>query len=167
MSERHAMKTLTTIAVMGILAGGSNCRAGDPLPEQLKACVSLRRDGERLACYDRAVGLLKSGNTATPAPSAENMFGASSAIEPARQSSGAAEHEELKQISAHVTAIRSTTEDKLLVLTLDNGQVWRQQDLDAHLTIDVGDSVTIARASLGTFRITDKRAHSARFKRVR
>jgi hypothetical protein len=161
------MKTLLTITVMGFLFGGSTCRAGDPLPEQLKACVSLKRDAERLACYDRAVGLIRSGNTASPAPSPENMFGASSSIEPAQKTSGAAEHEELKQISARVTAMHSVTEDKLLVLTLDNGQVWRQQDLDAHLTIDVGDSVTIARASLGTFRITDKRAHSARFKRVR
>jgi hypothetical protein len=167
MSERHSMKTLMTIAMVGILFSGSICRAGDPLPEQLKSCVSLKRDAERLACYDRAVGLIQSGNTASPGPSPENMFGASSSIEPARQPSAAAEHEELKQITAHVTAVRSTTEDKLLVLTLDNGQVWRQQDLDAHLTIDVGDSVTIARASLGTFRITDKRAHSARFKRIR
>ena len=161
------MKTLTTIAVLGILIGESICRAGDPLPEQLKTCVSLQRDAERLACYDRAVGLIQSGNTASPAPSPENMFGASSSIQPAQKASGAAEHEELKQISGHVTAMHWTTEDKLIVLTLDNGQVWRQQDLDAHLTIDVGDLVTIARASLGTFRITDKRAHSARFKRVR
>ena len=71
------MKTLMTIAVMGILIGESTCRAGDPLPEQLKTCVSLQRDAERLACYDRAVGLIQSGNTASPAPSPENMFGAS------------------------------------------------------------------------------------------
>jgi hypothetical protein len=160
------MKTLMTIAVMGILCD-STCRAGDPLPEQLKTCVSLQRDAERLACYDRAVGLIRSGNTASPGPSPENMFGASTSIEPARQAPGAGEPEELKQISGHVTAMHWTTEDKLMVVTLDNGQVWRQQDLDAHLTVDVGDSVTIARASLGTFRITDKRGHSARFKRVR
>jgi hypothetical protein len=161
------MKTLMTIALMGLLAGGDVCRAGEPLPEQLKPCVSLKRDAERLACYDRAVGLIQSGNTASAAPSPENMFGASTSIEPARQGADAAGHDELKQISGHVTAMHWTTEDKLVVLTLDNGQVWRQQDLDAHLTIDVGDSVTIARASLGTFRITDKRGHSARFKRVR
>ena len=152
---------------MGFLVCESVCRAGDPLPEQLKTCVSLKHDAERLACYDRAVRLMQSGNTALPAPSPENMFGASASIEPARPASGASGQEELRQISGHVTAMRMTTEDKLVVLTLDNGQVWRQQDLDAHLTIDVGDSVTIARASLGTFRITDKRGHSARFKRVR
>jgi hypothetical protein len=161
------MKTFLTIAVMGILVSENRSWAGDPLPEQLKNCVSLKRDGERLACYDRAVELIQSGNTASAAPSPENMFGASSSIQPAQKPPDAAEHQELQQISAHVTAVHPATEDKLLLVTLDNGQVWRQQDLDAHLTIDFGDSVTITRASLGTFRITDKRGHSARFKRVR
>jgi hypothetical protein len=161
------MKKLMTIAVIGSLLGGSICRAGDPLPEQLKTCVSLERDAERLACYDRAIALILSGKTGSPGPSAENMFGASTAIEPPPPAPSAEKHEELNQISGRVTAMHTTTEDKLIVLTLDNGQVWRQQDLDAHMTIDIGDSVSIARASLGTFRITDKRGHSARFKRVR
>jgi hypothetical protein len=55
----------------------------------------------------------------------------------------------------------------MIVLGLDNGQTWRQQDSDVSLTIDTGDSVTVIRASLGTFRIADKRGRSARFKRVR
>src|SRR3954470_18049561 len=146
------MKTLIVVASMGLLLACQTCLAGDPLPEQLRACISLKRGAERLACYDRAVGLIQSGDAASPAPSPENMFGASTSIEPAAQPSSAATEQELTQINGHVTAMRWTTEDKLMVLTLDNGQVWRQQDLDAHLTIDVGDSVAIARASLGTFR---------------
>jgi len=57
--------------------------------------------------------------------------------------------------------------DGALVLTLDNGQVWRQQDVRATLAIVPGDSVDIVRASLGTFRITDRRGRSARFTRLR
>jgi hypothetical protein len=161
------MKILLMMALTGVLFSGGVCRAGDPLPEQLKTCVSMPRDAERLACYDRAVALIRSGSANSPAPSAENMFGASTAISEPQNAHNEPDRQELNQINGHVTALHSTTEDKLIVLTLDNGQVWRQQDLDAHLTIDVGDSVTIARASLGTFRITDKRGHSARFKRVR
>ena len=52
-------------------------------------------------------------------------------------------------------------------MTLDNGQVWRQQDADVTLTIEPGDAVTVVRASMGTFRITDKRGRSARFKRMK
>jgi len=55
----------------------------------------------------------------------------------------------------------------MIQLVLDNGQVWRQQDADVKLVIEKGDIVTIARAAMGTFRITDKSGRFARFKRVR
>jgi len=163
----HVMKNLVTIALGGILLAAGVCHAGDPLPDQLKICVSMRNDAERLACFDHAVASIASGSAANPPPTAENMFGATSAVAAAKKAPAEPPREDLQQISGRVTAMHVVTEDKLLVLTLDNGQVWRQQDLDSHLTIDVDDSVTIVRASLGTFRITDKRGHSARFKRVR
>lgn len=161
------MKTAATLVVLGVLLASGNCRAGDPLPEQLKVCVSMRNDSERLACYDHAVASIQSGDSAAPPPSAENMFGATQAVKQPKHASPEPAREDLQEISGRVTAMHVVTEDKLIVLTLDNGQVWRQQDLDSHLTIDIDDSVTIVRASLGTFRITDKRGHSARFKRVR
>ena len=74
--------------------------------------------------------------------------------------------EELREIKGVVTSLRRA-DDGMIVLELDNGQVWRQQDADATLTIETGDAVTVMRASLGTFRIADKRGRSARFKRVR
>jgi len=161
------MKKLVTIALGGTLLATGVCHAGDPLPEQLKICVSMRNDAERLACFDHAVASIASGNATSPPPTAENMFGATPAVASAKKAPTEPQREDLQQIIGRVTATHVVTDDKLLVLTLDNGQVWRQQDLDSHLTIDVDDSVTIVRASLGTFRITDKRGHSARFKRVR
>ncbi len=161
------MKSVVRYTLGAIWLAGSICQAGDPLPEQLKICVSMRNDAERLTCFDHAVASIQSGSAAAPPPSAENMFGATPAVAPAKTAPAQPPREELQQITGRVTAMHVVTEDKLIVLTLDNGQVWRQQDLDSHLTIDVDDSVTIVRASLGTFRITDKRGHSARFKRVR
>ncbi len=73
---------------------------------------------------------------------------------------------ELRQITAVVTSLRRT-DDGMIVLELDNGQVWRQQDTDVVLTVNDGDTVTVMRATLGTFRIADKRGRSARFRRVR
>ena len=55
----------------------------------------------------------------------------------------------------------------MIVLELDNGQVWRQQDAEVKLKMATGDPVTVVRASLGTFRIADKTGRFARFKRVR
>ena len=74
--------------------------------------------------------------------------------------------EELAQISGKVTSLRQTA-DGIMLLELDNGQVWRQQDSAVKLLINNGDTVTIGRAALGTFRIADKTGRFARFRRVR
>ena len=158
-------KKLTGVLVGALLINGVSS-ATEPLPEPLKACVSMRRDAERLACFDKAIAMMEAGQVNTPAPSPENMFGANADVSEASHAHSDVKRDELKQISGTVTSQRRG-DDGMIVLELDNGQVWRQQDNDATLTIATGDSVTINRASLGTFRITDKRGRSARFKRVR
>jgi hypothetical protein len=156
------------IAKTGALVGAFLClnaaQAAEALPDALRACTTIKRDSERLACFDRAVAGIESGTPAASASSPENMFGAHTAIqEPAAQ---AARREELMQITGQVVSV-GRSEGGLMELALDNDQVWRQQDGETTLIIQTGDSVTISRASLGTFRITDKRGRSARFKRVR
>jgi hypothetical protein len=54
--------------------------SAETLPLHLQACVSLQRDTERLACYDKAVANMLSGDQAAKPVSAENMFGASTGI---------------------------------------------------------------------------------------
>jgi hypothetical protein len=137
----------------------------EPLPAPFEACATLLRDAERLACYDRAVADLKSGNPGTPV-SAENMFGATRETAGGSPGSPGVKREELKQISGIVTSLRHTN-DGMILIELDNGQVWRQQDSDMRMMVATGDPVTIVRASMGTFRIADKTGRFARFKRVR
>ncbi|HEU4779056.1 MAG TPA: hypothetical protein VFS58_04160 [Steroidobacteraceae bacterium] len=158
------MKFLTLIAATTAMLAAQPTPAAEELPSHLKACVSLRRDAERLACFDKAIAQLQNG-TDSPPPSAENMFGANTDIV-APPGNRDVQREELREIKGVVTSFRRA-DDGMIVLGLDNGQTWRQQDSDVSLTIDTGDSVTIMRASLGTFRIADKRGRSARFKRVR
>ena len=144
----------------------SPTQAAEPLPEPIKACKSLRRDTERLACYDKAVAHIESGAPTEAAVSPENMFGGNTAMAPPPAAKDAPERDELKQITGKVVAV-SRSSSGLLELRLDNDQVWRQNDADNSVVVENGDSVTISRASLGTFRLTDKRGRSARFKRVR
>jgi hypothetical protein len=153
----------------GILAAiltSSGLATAAELPQQLETCAALRRDSERLLCYDKAVAQIKAGVQGAPAPSPENMFGATGGIAPPSAAVPEAKREELRQITASVTSTRRG-ENGLLFLDLDNGQAWHQQDVDVTLVVNVGDSVTVQRAAFGTFRITDKRGRSARFKRVR
>ena len=144
MSKLNAMIPL---ALVGVLLFGQAAGAAEAVHEAIKSCTQMRNDTERLACYDRAVAHIESGEAA---PSKENMFGANTALATPRKPERDAD-DDLKQMT----------------LTLDNGQIWRQQDADATLVIEIDDSVTISRASLGTFRLTDKRGRSARFRRVR
>jgi hypothetical protein len=152
-------------ALAGALILSSRVFAAETMPASIEACSRLSHDSERLACYDKAVNLAKAGGEGATAPSAENMFGANGDIAESRDKAPEVKREELKQISGTVTSLRRS-DDGMIHLTLDNGQIWRQQDADVRLMVAEGDQVTIARASMGTFRITDKTGRFARFKRV-
>jgi hypothetical protein len=157
-------KTITrALAVISLCA--SQALWADTLPPAIEACASLSRDAERLACYDRAVTAMKTG-VGTAAVSAENMFGANSEISQASARPQDVKREELKQIRGTVTSLR-TTDDGMIVLELDNGQVWRQTDAAVRMLVSTGDTVTIVRATMGTFRLADKTGRFSRFKRVR
>lgn len=155
--------------MMGAVAGAlmlSASAVAAELPAPLETCASLSRDAERLLCYDKAVALIKSGGQNTPPPSAENMFGANSDVLGDKSHKSEVKREELKQISGTVTSLHRG-DDGMIQLVLDNGQVWRQTDADVRLLVESGDKVTVVRAAMGTFRITDKSGRFARFKRVR
>lgn len=154
-----------TAGSLAWLLSGAAVFAAEPLPPGLEACAALLRDAERLACYDQTVAALRKGEEAKAA-SPENMFGANSVSSQASPEARQVKREELRQISGRVTSLRRTN-DGMIVLELDNGQVWRQQDSDVRLLVATGDAVTIVRASMGTFRIADKTGRFARFKRVR
>jgi hypothetical protein len=164
MSTNSAGVWVRVIAVSGICVAAAH--SAEPLPGHLKPCVSLQRDAERLACYDKAVATLLSGDDSATPVSAENMFGASTGISRPEGEQAHVKREELRQISGTVTSLRHT-DDGMIVVELDNGQVWRQQDAQVKMMMAPGDPVTIVRASLGTFRIADKTGRFARFKRVR
>jgi hypothetical protein len=157
-------KTLSILGALAMLSVFSPAVSQASVPEKVEACAALRRDSERLACFDKAVAALKAGDD-TANISAENMFGATHDT----ASAGGAEavkREELRQISGTVTSLRRA-DDGMITVELDNGQVWRQQDSDVRMMVAQGDKVTVVRASLGTFRIADKSGRFARFKRVR
>lgn len=160
---RRQMNHSMAAAVLGALLSMQGAGAADVLPEAIRACAAMRNDVERLVCYDKAVAHIESGSAA---PSPENMFGASTALAPERKVERENKATELQQITGTVVSL-SRSSGGMLTLTLDNEQVWRQTDADVSPTIEIGDSVTISRASLGTFRLVDKRGRTSRFKRVR
>src|SRR5687767_10145668 len=97
------MKFLGKWAVAAAISGSLvSAAAAEPLPAHLQPCVSLQRDAERLACYDKAVANMLSGDQAAKPVSAENMFGASTGIAGAGSEQPVVKREELRQISGIV-----------------------------------------------------------------
>jgi hypothetical protein len=141
----------------------------DALTAAVKACAAISKNSERLACYDTRVFPVAAGAAAVaaPLPSAEEVFGAkdSATPAPATEEAKAPGREELSKITARVTAM-STLPRGQLEIELDNGQVWRQIEA-RELLLHVGDSVTISRAALGTFRLSTSSGRISKVERVR
>jgi len=159
--------------MLGLVAAGASrgeeTAAGktvDVLHPSLRACAAIQRDTERLICYDRAVARLAEGkDTDAPPPSAEELFGAGRVARETRPDTQV-KREELAKITARVKKLRNTA-DGALVLELDNGQVWQQVSSDVTLVVDEGDTVTISRGALGSYRLSGPGNRIARVRRVR
>ena len=157
-------------AAMLVAAGSANAQATSneaSLYQALRACATLSADTERLACYDRIAGTLSPAAVAgAEPPSPEQMFGASRRLSRGAPPETATARELLDEISARVVELREH-KDGSLMIELDNGQIWIDVGEHAELLLRTGDTVTISRAALGTFRLTTPTDRSARVRRVR
>ena len=155
---------LALVAIL--LATGAVHAATDVVPPALRSCASVKKNSERLACYDQAIERLSSDSAAAdsaPEGSAEAMFGASSTH--SNEPAGTIEREELTSVSAHVTAL-SRDGGGALVIDLDNGQQWRQTSGSRSSLLEVGHEVTITRAALNSFRMSTPSGRALKVKRV-
>lgn len=87
-------------------------------------CVDLKSPDERLACYERRVEAAKHERPVAPAAAAP-----AAEVEPpiadSRRSAATRDAAEPPDIIARVAELRETLPNSYLI-TLDNGQVWRQ-----------------------------------------
>jgi hypothetical protein len=137
------------------------------IPPQLRSCVAIQRNTERLACFDRAIVALRGpdADAADGAPGAESSFGLF-AQAPAQPDADAAPRAQLEALEARVAAISAAADGSALIV-LDNDQSWRQISGSATLLLKVGDAVVIRRAALGSFQMSTPNGRSAKVKRVR
>lgn len=108
--------------------------AASATPQQTARCAGMADDGARLACYD---ALFRS----TP-QSAEAGFGLE------RRELRAAET--LETVASPIASLERLRDGSVLV-TLENGQVWRQTDGPRQTLWRPGDRLLIERAALGSF----------------
>jgi Lon protease-like protein len=55
--------------------------------------------------------------------------------------------------TARITALQ-TVGSGMALITLDNGQQWRQQEAMAYFPLAIGDTIRIEKGALGSYRLT-------------
>jgi len=154
---------VSRIAALGacLVAGVCALSAGASSGSDGASCVAVSDDAARLACYDRAYGRNAASKTAaspvrvTPAPAAPKdpvtEFGLTEAAKQAKDPAKAAEAAKAPtSVTAKVISVRFKKYGEFVV-TLDNGQVWEQNEPMPSAIVRVGDTVTVKKAVLGSY----------------
>lgn len=147
----------------------------------LKACRAEPDDARRLACYDGEMDrMARESESAGVAPreapdeasvppqvlTAEERFGREGAMTREEVDRKEVESRELGKLQAKVTEIW-TRSDGLMVFTLDNGQVWKQNSPDSQFRLKTGDSVRIQPAAMNSFLLSGPSKRSTRVSRLK
>jgi hypothetical protein len=106
-------------------------------------CTKLQDDAERLACYDRTFGTPAEPKALPepPPPAVPEKF------------------------TAAVSKIE--WRNGVFVATLDNGQVWIQTERDSRVQLQVQETVTVRRASFGSYLMSGRQGIGARVRLLR
>ncbi len=120
-------------------------------------CRSIDNDGERLACYDAYVLSLEKKSRPPTAEEQQAAFGL-----PMKSPA-----ENLHDISNRIGKIE-TAGHGARILTLENGQVWRQVGSSSQPRLKPGDTVNIEKGALGSFILKKQGSNrSLRVKRIK
>lgn len=166
------------LATLGVAGALSLTAAAQSATATLYDCAGIAADADRLACYDLAVAELRSAET-----SGEVVTLTSEEIEEARTDSfgrktdgveetlaaraGETAAAEPDEVTAGIASLGETRDGRLLV-TLDNGQVWRQVDSTRVFVSRKAppQSATVMKAALGSYRLKLGNARAFRAERV-
>lgn len=166
---RIVLASLAFIALAGPVAAQEQTPATPGALDQVYACRSITDEAQRLACYDGAVGRLQeaqnTGNLVAvdrgqaqemdreafgfSLPSLSRIFGGGSSSAPNAPNAPP----QFERVDNIAMEIASVTHRRNLPSTfrMTNGQVWVQIDDEVARNVREGGSVTIQRASMGSY----------------
>lgn len=128
----------------------------NPLIEGMRRCVGEADQAKRLACFDALAATL---------PKVEaDQFGLTADI--ARKRDPVGEHKVAQAVlPGKIVALRQAAQGEL-VFTLDNQQVWMQQEVNTHIEFAVGDAVHIEHGAMGSLWLAADKGRKTRVKRI-
>lgn len=166
---RIILASLAFIAFAGPVAAQEQSAATPDALDRVYACRSITDEAQRLACYDSSVGNLQaaqsSGNLVAvdrqhaqevdreafgfQLPSLSRLFGSNS-DNASNSAPGAPQFERVDNIQMTVASV---THRRNLPSTfrMTNGQTWVQIDDEVARNVREGGTVTIERASMGSY----------------
>lgn len=148
---------LRIAAIAAVLAASQAAGAqepGDAVNVDVGECVKLTTPDERLACFEKQVEVSR-----TNPPAAGAAASPSTAPAPGTAPTSTSGREEAPpDIEARVAELRETVPNAYMI-TLDNGQVWRQTVPKAY-AVRPGDEVRIYYSKWRTYRLTNERLRS-------
>ena len=175
--------------VAGLSSLAVSAAFAQSLPPSVAACASEKDSLVRLTCFDREVAKYTQSSTpvaptpaapavatppappvaATQPPAAspnEDDFGVTGEFARRREEAKSNGAPEMTEMHATVTKISSRPYGEL-VLELDNGQVWEQNEKKSAFIIKVGDGVLIRKAKFGSFMLSTDDGATSRVHRIR
>lgn len=157
---RHCRNTMFTLAAFGVAsAAQAQEEAVQPSEfEALKTCRSIAADAERLACFDRAVGVVvaaeESGELRIVDKEAakqtqRRLFGFS--LPDIGLFGDGDKDDELDELETTITSVRQIRSDAWVFQT-EEGAVWQITNTPSRLrALRSGQSVVFKKASLGSY----------------
>ena len=146
-----AVTLLAAVVCLPALAGN------ETVSDDLRRCAKESDNARRLACFDAIVSAL---------PKLEaDRFGMTAEI--AHNRDPAAPYNPAQQgvLAAKITALRQASGGEW-IFTLDNQQVWMQQEARAGITFSVGDAIQIEHGAMGTLWLAADKHRKIRVRRV-
>jgi len=117
----------------------------DGLADRMHTCAGELNDAKRLACYDREIGRASPGDN-------QDLGLTDEMLRQERRQAGL-KPAPARSVSGKVVTIARSPDGKFTV-TLDNGQVWAQQEV-LDFPVQAGDVVSVRRGALGVLWMTN------------
>lgn len=156
---------LHALAAVMISASAFATDGADRVPPELAPCVSISRNAERLACFDRAIAALAAGKEGAQvaATTPEASFGMNASVRetPVAKEKGGSD---LQSVQSAVQGFARTA-DGSIVIHLENGQSWRQLS-GSNTLLKKGDAVTVTRGALGSFQMSVPSGRTVKVRRI-
>jgi hypothetical protein len=155
--ESNRAFRLTAVTLLAAMVWLPVLAANETLPDDLRRCAKESDDGRRLACFDAIVNTL---------PKLEaDRFGMTAEIAHKREPATPYNPGQQGVLGAKITGLRQTSGGEW-VFTLDNQQVWVQQEARSGINFSVGEAVQIEHGAMGTLWLAADKHRKTRVKRL-